>query len=185
MNSNYYLIQLFDKMHNAIAPFGHIDFLKLPKTYTPNYTVSSVTFPAYSSTGAISPPLNNTINTTNSTGSFYTTTTFPTLNNNSYTYSSSGAYQIIQNNSVWPFSYDLPQSLYATYINITENEGAQKFMSYFSIKENMNKNFCGSIFASNPLKPMFYFDDAYLRRIDFKDDNIEFEIAVNDFETIS
>lgn len=72
----------------------------------------------------------------------------------------------------------------ASYVDFHNNEGAKKFLEYFSDLSNQDKRFCGSIFSSNPRKMIAYFDDAFLRLFEIKpeESNLEFSFVVNDFE---
>jgi hypothetical protein len=75
----------------------------------------------------------------------------------------------------------------AAYEDFERNEGAKKFLAHFSHEPNLNKRFCGSIFSSNPMKMLAYFDDAFVKSMEVKPDfgglnALGFCFAVNDFE---
>lgn len=178
MTNNYYVIQLFDRMNNLIAPFGHIDYLKLPAT---NFIPGSATTFSFNTTGIASytySPSTAGTSSIYSIGPAVNTAINPTSMGN--VYSTIGKVP----NNYWPvFSTTDTRTLSASYKDFKTNEAAKKFMQYFVQEENMQKHFCGSIFASNPLKPMYYFDDAYLQSFTFKGDDLQFEMSVLDFET--
>jgi len=70
----------------------------------------------------------------------------------------------------------------ATYENLEFNEGGKRFLEYFSKDESSMTRFCGSVFSSNPLQMLAYFDDAFLQSFSFNEGNVEFSLRVNDFE---
>jgi len=126
----YYMLQLFDKMGNQIAPFGRINYLVLPRIEQ--------------NTGLNFVP-------------------------NTHLYI--------------PYMTDFS----ASYEGFERNEGAKSFLAYFSYEPNLNKTFCGSIFYSNPMKMLAYFDDAFIKSLEINPDKfggftIDFCFMVNDFE---
>jgi len=81
-----------------------------------------------------------------------------------------------------------PQRLRTSYEDFERNEGAKSFLAYFSYEPNLKQRFCGSIFASNPMKMMAYFDDAFVKSMEVRPEQfgafsqLDFCLVVNDFE---
>jgi hypothetical protein len=132
---NYYMLQLFDKIGNQIAPFGRINYLVLPRVEQDSQMIHSI-------------------------GS---------------------------KNSMYIPGRTYMTDFSASYEDFERNEGAKSFLAHFSYEPNLNKRFCGSVFSSNPMKMLAYFDDAFVKSMEvrpgeFGDFMLDFCFVVNDFE---